>query len=670
MAIPLLILSLLLLSMAGIVALLGSHARLTYLLSQGFSLTAGLSALLSALLAWGASQALTVTLLEVPYLGYLRITIDGLAALFIGLVGAIGLVVSLYTLATAPLPRLTAFFIPLFLATMLLVVTTDNAFLFFFYWEWMTLLSYLLVIWRYREEENLRAGYLYIVVAHIGAACLLCAFLLLFWKSGTFQFRIWRQSWFEPPLRNLVFSLFFLGFGIKAGMVPFHFWAPRAYRAAPDPAAALMAAVMKKMAIYGLLRFGVHILGASVAWWGVLVMAFGVGSALIGAFYALTEQDLKRLLAYSSVENVGIILMGIGLGMFALAQGQAGLALLGFIAAGYHLVNHAFFKALLFLGGDQVRAQAGSQDLNQLGGLARRMPWTAGFFLIGALAAAAIPPLNGFVSEWLTLQAFLAAGSQALFAMQVLAPLGAVLLALASALAVMVYLKAFGSIFSGPARQPTAAQASEGPLGARLSLGILAAGCAILGLASPWLLPQGVKVVSAFTDLPPAPLARGMQVFALEPQRAVLSLPLITLLLVGMILVPLVAVALTGGLRAEARRNVPPWACGYGYSAPMSLSASAFNQPVVSTFSWLYTLRRTVTEPFGRLTKFFHATVERARQAEPLVESAVVRPTTRLVEAASQWIQALQMGDIRLYCLYIILTLAILLIAIFGRRGL
>ena len=254
-------------------------------------------------------------------------------------------------------------------------------------------------------------------------------------------------------LRDILFVLFFFGFGAKAGIVPLHFWTPDTYAAAPGHISALMSSVMKKTAVYGVLRFCVDLLGIPDTWWGLTVLSFGTLSVVFGAFYALTERDLKRLLAYSSVENLGIILMGVGVGMLGITLQAPLLAVLGFLAALYHMLNHAFFKGLLFLDAGAVIEQAGTSNLNQMGGLNRRMPWTALTFLIASLAAVAMPPLNGFVSEWFTYQALLKSAGTGLFALRVFAPLFAVLLALAGGLAVMVYLKAYGGAFAGPPAQ-------------------------------------------------------------------------------------------------------------------------------------------------------------------------------------------------------------------------
>ena len=618
----------------------------------------------------------SLVLFSIPPFGQLIVQLDALSVFLVGLISLIGAATGLYALAEPAgitqgrYPASVGFFTNLFMAAMLLVVTTGNAFFFLIFWELMTLASYFLVIWEYEKPEAVRAGFSYFVVAHAGAALIMLAFLLIFQKAGSFDFSAFRQASLSPVVKNLVFILALVGFGAKAGMVPLHFWTPATYAAAPNHVSALMSGVMKKTAVYGLLRVCVDLLGVPELGWGLLILLFGGLSTIFGAFYALSERNLKRMLAYSSVEHVGIILLGVGLGVVGLSMGSPALAVLGFVAALYHVLNHAFFKGLLFLGAGSVIDQVGTPDLNRMGGLARRMPWTAAVFLVGALAVSAIPPFNGFVSEWFTYQAFFSASQSSLFEIRVLSPLFAILLALAGALAVMVYIKAYGGAFTGPARSQPAASAYEAPTLALIGKVFLALGCLVLGLGAPQILPWISTVAASITNLPAISVSGGWYVYPGEATQAVHSPPLVALLFVGLLTVPWIIVAIFGGQRAGRRSGVEPWACGYGYATEMSLTASGFDQPVKVLFRPFYQLRVLVKEPFHSIAVFAASTRQWIGQAEPVVETIVTRPTARLVETAGQWIQALQMGDIRVYCLYIILTLAILLIAIFGRGSL
>ena len=669
--IQLLLLSILFFTAGALVSLLLGAAGSSSRRAAGIlSLLGCLVGAISAVLAGVANTPPSLVLFSIPPFGQFLLQMDALSIFLVILITLVGAGVSIYSLSAAPDKASLGFFTNLFIGFMLLVVTSSNLFFFLIFWELMTLASYFLVIWEPENEAAIRTGYIYLLVAHAGAALIMLAFLLLFQQSGSFDFAVLRQTSLSPWAKNLIFLLAFIGFGTKAGMVPLHFWTPATYAAAPSHASALMSSVMKKTAIYGILRICVDLLGTPILWWGITILAFGALSTVIGAFYALTERDLKRLLAYSSVENVGIILMGVGLGVSGLAQQQPPLALLGFLAALYHSLNHAFFKGLLFLGAGSAIDQSQTSDLNQMGGLARRMPRTALAFLVAALAVAAIPPLNGFVSEWFLYQAFFTASQSAFFMMRAFAPICAILMALAGAIAIMIYVKAYGSAFSGPARSPAAASAHEAPRSALFGLGYLAVGCLALGIGAPWIAPWIANTAASFAGISPVTVASSGILYAATMNQGVLSPPLVAILLVGLLTVPWLIVALYGGRRAGRRSGVEPWSCGYGYSANMSISASSFDQPVKLTFSPIYWLRSLTDKPFQRIAALSRSALNSIRSAEPVIEMAITRPTARLVETAGQWIQGLQMGDLRVYCLYIIITLAVLLIVIFGGGGL
>jgi hydrogenase-4 component B len=549
---------------------------------------------------------------------------------------------------------------------MLLVVTIANAFYFLVFWEMMTLASYFLVIFESEKRESIQAGYLYMLVAHGGAALIMLSFFIFYSSAGSFEFDAFRQGQLSSGVRSLVFLLAFFGFGAKAGLVPLHIWLPRAHPAAPSPVSALLSGVMIKTAIYGILRVCVDILGVTVLWWGLLALFFGALSAVLGVFYALAERDVKRILAYSSVENVGIVLLGIGVGMIGQATHQPAVALLGFLAALYHALNHSLFKGLLFLGAGALDYRLHTRDLNDMGGLGKRMPWTALTFLVGALAVSAIPPLNGFVSEWLTYQSFFAGSAGQDFVVRVALPLCAMLLALTGALAATVAVKMYGSAFTGPARSERAQQASEVPGTMVSGMAFLAIGCVLLGLGAPVVAPYLGNVVASTFNLPAMTVAGGVWVFPVAGGQSVLSTPLIAVLLLGLLAVPVALVAIYGGRRAGSRVVKEPWACGYGYSSRMSVSATSFDQPMAATFSAVYAFRAVLRKPLEAIAVWGKRAGEVLRRVEPVLERIVSQPTIRVVDQAGQQIQRLQMGDIRMYCLYIVVTLAILLIVIFG----
>jgi hydrogenase-4 component B len=606
---------------------------------------------------------------DLPF-GHFSLQIDGLSALMVGLVSLVGFAVSLYSISflgqysdrNLGVP---GFLIDLFLALMLMVVTVSNAFFFLVFWEMMTLTSYFLVSFDGRDETAVRAGYLYMLVAHAGGMLIMLSFFVFFAATGNFDFGAFRQAALSPALRGLIFLLAFIGFGAKAGMVPLHIWMPPAYSAAPANASALMASVMEKTAIYGIFRICVDLLGPSALWWGLLVLILGGVSAASGGLFAMAERDLKRILAYSSVENVGIILLGLGAGMIGVATHQPVVALLGFLASLYHALNHSFFKALLFLGAGSVGYRLHTHNLNEMGGLARLMPWTGLTFLIGALGISAIPPLNGFVSEWFTYQAFLSGSSSGELIVRVVLPLSAALLALAGTLAAMVAIKSYGGAFTGPTRSEAAAHAAEVP-GLMLSgMVFLAIGCVLLGLGAPLVAPYLAGVVAQTLNIPDVTVASGLWVFPAQTGQSVLSTPLVAILLLSLLIVPAGLVAIYSGRNVRSRVAGDPWACGYGYSSRMSVTATSFDQPVAAAFGGIYRLRAMTRGPLQAVAGFGKRAREAIARAEPFIERIVREPTTQAIDTAGRETRKLQMGDIRMYCLYIVATLAILLIVLF-----
>jgi hydrogenase-4 component B len=670
-AIQLLLLSVATFGAGAIVSLLLNGLSRAARVSAGLlGATASVFGLLAAVRAAAGSPAPLALTGLLPFGGFI-LQMDGLSALMVGMICLLGFAVSFYSIsylgqyANRNLGVL-GFFTNLFIALMLLVVTIDNAFYFLIFWEMMTLASYFLVTFESDKKETIQAGYLYMLIAHAGGALIMLSFFIFFLGTGSFDFATFRQAELTPALRSLVFLLAFIGFGAKAGMVPLHFWMPSTYSVAPSNASALMASVMKKTAIYGILRFCVDILGAPVLWWGLLVIFLGAISALLGVFYALTERDLKRILAYSSIENVGIILLGIGTGMIGMATNQPAVTLIGFLAALYHALNHSFFKGLLFLGAGSVDYRIHTRNLNEMGGLGRLMPWTALSFLVGALAVSAIPPFNGFVSEWFTYQAFFTASGGQDFVVRASMPLCAALLALAGTLAAMVAIKMYGGAFAGPAHSEKAGQAVEVPGSMLSGMAVLAIGCIFLGLGAPLVAPYLAHVITSTLGGSPLSVASGLWVYPLNYGQALLSPPLTAILLLGLLIVPVILVAIYRGYRAGRRVVNDPWACGYGYSSQMSMTANNFNQPVTVTFPSIYQLRTAIVTQLAAVNAWSKRILEAISRAEPVVENIVRGPTTRSVDFISQRIQVLQMGDIRVYCLYIVITLIILLIVIFS----
>ena len=412
---------------------------------------------------------------------------DALASLFLLLLGATSAGISIFAAGYfrkghGTAPGLLCLQYHLFLASMALVLLADDAYAFMVAWETMALSSYFLVTTQHSIPEIRRAGFLYLLIAHVGALAILLSFGVMQGGSWQFTFDAMRSAHLDPYWAAGAFFLALFGFGAKAGLVPLHVWLPEAHPAAPSPVSALMSGVMLKMAVYGVLRVTFDLLGKPDWWWGMALLAIGLFSALYGVVFAAAQTDMKRLLAWSSIENLGIIFTGIGLAIVFHGVGMNSLSALALIAALYHTLNHAFMKSLLFLGTGAVLHSTGERNLGRLGGLIHRMPWVAWLTLVGALATAGLPPLNGFVSEWLLLQSFLFAHEVPRTFVNMLLPIGAAVIALCAALTAYLMVKFFGVIFLGQPREPGLEHAQDASVLERAGLVWLALGCFALGL--------------------------------------------------------------------------------------------------------------------------------------------------------------------------------------------
>lgn len=592
--------------------------------------------------------------------------LDALSGLMVLVISALAAVSSIYSFAYVREYEgrgigAMGFFFNLFIASMVLVVVADNAFWFLVFFEMMSLASYFLVIFD-QDEEAVSAGFIYFFVAHAGSVAIMIGFFLMANAAGSLDFSDFRANRPGELAGSIAFVLALIGFGAKAGMIPLHVWLPRAHPAAPSHASALMSGVMIKIGIFGILKVGVDLLGGGVLWWGITVLVLGAISSVLGVIYALAEHDIKRLLAYHSVENIGIIMMGVGTGMIGLATNQPLVAVLGLLAGLYHLVNHAVFKGLLFLGAGAVIYQLHTKDMDKMGGLARTMPWTSACFLIGALAISAIPPLNGFVSEWSTYQALFAAALDGTFLVRFSTPIAATALALTGALAVMCFVKAYGEMFSGMPRSKKAEDSVEAPLPMVAGMLLLAAACIALGLGAPVIVPAMSNVATSVLGMAPVEVADGMIVMPGGTNKAVLSTPLLAVLLIGLVSLPVMISALFAKGRAGHRRAADPWACGYLPDSEMTVTAHSFAQPIRMFFAPLYTTSRNVGKSAQKLGGGIDACVSAARRIEPMFDRLLVTPAIGLVDSAGRRMQMLQGGGLSTYCLYIVAALAALLL--------
>src|SRR5438045_3620818 len=437
---------------------------------------------LTQLLSAGSTASSLRLPLGLPWIGA-HFRIDALAAFFLAVVNLGGASASLFAIGYGKHEKAPGRVLPFyaaFLAGMNLVVLADDAFTFLVSWEFMSLSSWALVMAHHRDPENRHAGYVYIVMASFGTLSLLLGFGLLAGGGGGYSFDEMRSA--PAGLAALVLILALIGAGSKAGLVPLHVWLPLAHPAAPSHVSALMSGVMTKVAVYGFIRIVFDLLGPPAWWWSMVVLALAGVTMVMGVLYALMQHDLKRLLAYHTVENIGIIFIGLGLALAFTAYGMAWAAALALTAALLHVLNHSLFKSLLFFGAGAVLTATGERDMEHLGGLIHRMPQTAFAFLIGCVAISALPPLNGFVSEWLTFQAILLSPQLPSWGLKFLVPSVGALLALSAALAAACFVKAFGISFLGRARTPAPANAHETDSYSRAAVFFLAALCLLAGI--------------------------------------------------------------------------------------------------------------------------------------------------------------------------------------------
>lgn len=538
--------------------------------------------------------------LGLPWIGA-HLRIDALSAFFLAVVNLGGAAASLYALGYGQhehAPHRVLPFFSAFLAGMNLVVMADDAFTFLLAWEFMSLASWALVVSHQDEPANIRAGYIYLVMASFGTLCLLLAFGLLAGTDGGYAFAAIRANHPTTYLTAAALVLALIGTGSKAGLIPLHVWLPLAHPAAPSHVSGLMSGVMTKVAIYGFLRIVFDLLGTPDWWWSVIVLALGGVTAVLGVLYALMQQDLKRLLAYSTVENVGIIFIGLGLALAFRANSMNLAAALALTAALLHVLNHMLFKNLLFFGAGAVLTATGLRDIEQLGGLIQRMPATSFVFLVGSAAASALPPLNGFVSEWLTFQAVLLSPEIPQWGLKLIIPAVGALLALAAALAGSCFVRAFGIVFLGRPRSGAAAEAQEVDRFSVAGMAVLALLCLITGILPGLFIDHLGPVVQSLVggQMPHQLSVAWLSIVPVAESRSSYN----GLLVFAFITVS-TSLAVFGihRLASRAVRRSAPWDCGFPNASPMTqYTASSFAQPIRRVFgTTVFGVRESVHMP-------------------------------------------------------------------------
>jgi formate hydrogenlyase subunit 3/multisubunit Na+/H+ antiporter MnhD subunit len=599
--------------------------------------------------------------LGLPQLPF-HLRLDSLSAYFLLLIGGVAAGVSTFAAGyfrqgEGTPPGLICLEYHVFLASIAMVVMADDAYVFMVVWETMAFSSFFLVLANHRIPEIRQAGYLYMLVAHIGALGILLCFGLLQANSGDYTFANMRAQHLTPFWGSVAFVLAVFGFGAKAGLLPLHVWLPEAHPAAPSPFSALMSGVMLKIALYGILRVGFDLLQEQIWWWGVLLMALGLITALFGVVFSTVQVEMKRLLAYSSIENIGLICAGMGLSLLFSAYGMKALSALAMTAAMYHMLAHAYFKSLLFCSTGAVMHATGERSLGKLGGLIRYMPWVAWPTLIGVLACAGLPPFGGFVAEWLLLQSFLFTTGLPSSFLDMLVPVMAALIALIAALSGYTMVKYYGVIFLGQPREPNLANAHDAGSWERLGMLWLVVGCVVLGLFPNQVIAVLDPVTKLLTG---AGLARMVEEsgWLLVPVSIDRASYAPALFLMGVLVSFGFVFVLVRKFYHGRLRRVPAWDCGYPWqTAHMQDSAEGFGQPIRQIFEPFFRMKRQLP------TAFDAQPVYKVSVEDPLWY-ALYLPVARLVERVSKVVGMLQQGRIAVYLMYSFVTLILVLLVV------
>ena len=649
----------LLVSLAGVLAL-----RRLDVVSHGLFPIGGVLGLVLFALALAALMStpeVAVLPLGLPSLPF-HLRLDSLSAYFLMVIGAASAGISAFAAGyfrrgEGTPPGLLCLEYHVFLASMVGIVLADDAYSFMVLWETMALSSFFLVTANHRIPEVRSAGYLYITMARIGAIAILLCFGVLQANTGDYTFANMRAQSLGPFWASVGFLLAVFGFGAKAGVLPLHVWLPEAHPAAPSPVSALMSGVMLNTAIYGMLRVSLDLLHLHLWWWGGLLLAIGLATALFGVVFASVQTDMKRLLAYSSIENMGLLFAGMGLTLIFAGHGMLPMSALALTATLYHVASHACFKSLLFLGTGSVLHATSERNLGKLGGLIRTMPWVGWLTLLGVLASAGLPPLGGFVSEWLLLQSFLFAPGLPMPLLTMLIPVVAALIALVTALAGYTMVKFFGVIFLGQPREDKLGHAHDAGRWERTGMVWLALGCVALGL----LPTRFIQLIDPVTQqLVRAGL--GSQVagsgWLLAPNSMEQASYGPVIFLLGILGCFALTFLMVRWLYHGRMRRCPPWACGFPWgTARMQDTAEGFGQPIRQIFEPFFVMRRELPTPFDDKPKYRVV-------VEDHFWGWIYVPVTDLANYLARLMSLMQQGRISVYLMYSFLTLVATLLAV------
>jgi hydrogenase-4 component B len=633
-------------------ALIASKGRRVRGLAVALILSASIAGCLVAVFSFLKEPALLLELRWVTPFSF-SLTVDRLSAFFLLLVCSVAIPVTVFGVPyfdchySEARRNWTWAFFSLFLLSMIVVVTASTAFAFLTGWELMTLTSTALIVVEGDSEDRRHNVLIYLLMMHAGAAAVTTAFFLFLPHSQSLDFSAIRLVGATIPggVRAAIFVTAFLGFGAKAGLIPLHLWLPRAHPIAPSPVSAMMSGIMLKTAVYGFVRFAFDFLAGGPWWSGYAVLLVAAATGLLGILYGIAEHDLKRLLAYSSVENMGIIFLGLGTSLIFLANHAALGAALALTAALLHAFNHALFKSLLFLGAGALSHSAHSANLNELGGLQERMPLTGTAVLVGCCSIAGLPLFNGFISEWLTFRSFLAGSTLLNSKADVVLPLMVGVLALIGGVAAACFVKAYGVAFLGRPRSAKAEEAKEAPFGMRLGLLLLAAGCVFIGIFPGILLRPLVALVQGLVP------GAGVPNETLNIARVI---PWIALLIV--------AVSSSVALLRQRKRIARTWACGLpGLSSRMEYTSTVFSKPIRFVFARVYRPDRKI-EQVPSDHAYFPVSISYRSVRTTSYERALYRPVVDIIVSQALRLRRLQTGNIQIYLLYIFLALVSLLV--------
>ena len=652
-----------LLALAVVAVLLKSHRIASPLIYVATAIVSAAMCVVAATSIGAAQSAAVVLPLGLPWIGAYFL-VDPLSAFFLAIVNLGGLAASIYALGYGrheQSPHRVLPFFPAFLAGMNLVLLAADAFSFLTSWEFMSLTSWALVLARHRDEDNRRAGYVYILMASLGTFALLLAFGLLAGPDGHYGFAAMRGQNLPASYASLVLLLALLGAGSKAGILPLHVWLPLAHPAAPSHISALMSGVMTKVAIYAIIRILFDLAGPPQWWWGLIIILLGGATALMGVLYALFQADMKRILAYSTIENIGFIFVGLGLALSFRADHFDAAAALAFTAALFHAFNHSLFKSLMFFGSGAVLTATGERDTEKLGGLIHRMPVTALAVLGGAAAISALPPWNGFVSEWLTFQTILLSPELPQWGLRLFVPATGALLALSVALAAACFVRFYGITFLGRPRSTQAAKAQETDLWSRGVMLALAVLCLLTGILPGYVIDLMAPVTQSLlgTHMPQQSSVAWLSLVPISKARSSYNGLLVFLFIATSALLAVFAIH---RLASKATRRAPIWACGFPQlSREAQYTAASFAQPIRRVFGpLLFRAQEQVEMPApGSM-----APARFRIKLDDVIWNALYLPLAEGVRVATDRLNVLQFLTIRRYLSLVFGALVVLLLVI------